>query len=70
MRQSAGRAGVDDHVPGLEATTDIPAKANLIAFRGRLAGFRISAWTCLRYGSMVDIGPVLIGMGQGRSRSR
>ena len=58
MRQSACRAGVDDHVPGLEATPDIPAKENLIAFRGRLAGFRISAWTGLRYGSMVDIGPV------------
>ena len=45
MRQSACRAGVDDHAPGLEATTDIPAKADLIAFRGRPAGFRISAWT-------------------------
>ena len=63
MRQSACRAGVDDHVPGLEATTDIPAKANRIAFGDWPVGFRISVLTGLGYGSRVDIEPVLTRIG-------
>jgi len=54
MRQSACGAGVDDHVPGLEATTDIPPRQTRSPFgvAGRFSHIRLDRACAMVRGSI------------------